>query len=197
MIVRHGARWPICDRVLAWREMVVWHGARRGASVATCADVERCVCACTRVHARARAVARAREGDARPHVARRRRGDQGGEERNGLARRAALAAVPRARRACRRCGSCASASASASTPRSEGWRGAPRRARRRAQRACLRGWTETGEDEGREPTHPPNGANEVRPSRAQQTRRGSRASFPDVTDEERLARRISAGRVHE
>jgi hypothetical protein len=44
-----------------------------------------------------------------------------------------LAAVPHARRARRRCGSCASASAS--TPRSEGWRGAGRRARRRAQRA--------------------------------------------------------------
>ena len=54
-----------------------------------------------------------------------------------------------------------------------------------------------GEDEGREPTHPPNGAKEVRPSRAQQTRRGSRASFPDMKDKERLAQRSSTGRVHE
>ena len=40
----------------------------------------------------------------------------------------------------------------------------------------------------REPTHPPNGANEDHPSRAQQTRRGSRASFPDVADEEQRGR---------
>ena len=39
-----------------------------------------------------------------------------------------------------------------------------------------------------EPAHPPNGANEDHPSRAQQTRRGSRASFPDVADEERQGR---------
>jgi hypothetical protein len=123
------------DRVLARRKAEVWHGARRGASVATCAVVARCVCARTRVHARARAVARARDGDARPHKARRRRGDQ--EVKSETSRSARCSSRPcHARAALAADAAAAQARARARTRR--GVRGgvAPaRRARRRAQRA--------------------------------------------------------------
>ena len=118
-----------------------------------------------------------------PRATRRAGGDESRSERERAARAKCTAHARPGRRqggggydarcAEMRAGACARRTTSVRSPTAEG--------------------TTTEEPDGQatrqqEPTHPPNGANEDHPSRAQQTRRGSRASFPGVKDEERQGR---------